>query len=519
MPDDTKHVWVDTSFFEPLNAEKNINAQLQLISADNIGSYSLPVIYTQEEAEVTTFNINTEYFNESISISGVNNIPVEHFNYEPPKIDEVLISLVEFSKATTTSGVLDKDILYTTGYNSISGSLDKRVTFVGGAQYEDVVNVPAYFSYFTSESGIIEWWVNYTNFSGDVTVSGIPVPFHNGTFSYTAEYFSDFGVIESLLDEIVDISFAGWVNFPIISDVYSTNLNCDFGYDFEVATISGNVGVNYLDLISSVLTFSGVECDVYCALTDYESSRLETEVIPGRINNIDTDIYSSLENKNGLILDVSLYSLKIANFSLDIGGYTQASNSIYVDVTDDICPVSTSGTYFVVDDIKVSVTFSGIDYGYRMFYDSLDDFISLEGPTVFTVHAENECGQVLEQDFYLTFGYIVEYINSPDDLNNIDYGYNNKVAVRVTAEDYASCPQVNSLAWAFESRAQYNRDLGASITGRFHAWDYSDMSAKIYPLSTAYFYGKQFTVIINTKDFAGNQMEPLILTYRIEDKP
>lgn len=154
-----------------------------------------------------------------------------------------------------------------------------------------------------------------------------------------------------------------------------------------------------------------------------------------------------------------------------------------------------------------------------MFYDSLDDFNSLEGPIVFTAHAENQCGDTLEKDYYLTFGYVVEYKNVQDQLDSMDYGFDNKIAVRVTAENYASCPKLSSLAWEFESKTQNNGDLGASITGRFHAWDYSDMTASIQPHSTAYFYGKEFTVVVKAKDFAGNQMEPLNLKYRIEDKP
>ena len=218
-------------------------------------------------------------------------------------------------------------------------------------------------------------------------------------------------------------------------------------------------------------------------------------------------------------MDIDLLSLKISNFSLGIGEHTTASGFISVDITDDECPVSTSGTYFMIDDIRVPVVFSDIEDGYRMFYDPDDDFASLEGATVFTVHAENECNKVLEQDFYLTFGYIVEYTNRQELLDNIDYGFQQKVIARVTAENYASCPQVSSLAWDFESKPQANVDLGASIVGKFHAWEYNEMPAKIYPHSTAYFYGKEFKVVVKAKDFAGNQMEPLVLNYRIEAKP
>ena len=119
----------------------------------------------------------------------------------------------------------------------------------------------------------------------------------------------------------------------------------------------------------------------------------------------------------------------------------------------------------------------------------------------------------------LTTGYVVDYINTPDAYDSIDYGFDNKVTVRVTAEDYASCPTSETLAWDFDSKNYDNRDLGASIVGRFHADDSEDLSAEIYPHSTAYFYGKEVTVRIEAKDFAGNEMEPLILVYRIEDKP
>jgi hypothetical protein len=89
----------------------------------------------------------------------------------------------------------------------------------------------------------------------------------------------------------------------------------------------------------------------------------------------------------------------------------------------------------------------------------------------------------------------------------------------VTAENYASCPQVSSLAWSFDSKEQFNNDLGASIVGKAFSYEYSDVSAEIYPQSLAYFYNREFEVILTAKDFAGNEMEPFILNYRIEDKP
>jgi hypothetical protein len=45
-----------------------------------------------------------------------------------------------------------------------------------------------------------------------------------------------------------------------------------------------------------------------------------------------------------------------------------------------------------------------------------------------------------------------------------------------------------------------------------------DLLGQIKPLSTAYFYNKKFKLVVTAKDFNGNEMEPLILNYTIEDK-
>ena len=521
MPDSTNNTWIDTTFIESTGKDKDIGSQLKLASADVIGMYSVPTVYRQVETTIEDINVLNSFFQELNTMSGVANVATAYRAFEPPKIEGLLISLAEFgSNYTITSGTLNKPVIYTTGYNSISGTLDKYITFVGGREMLEFIAVSSSSQYVSPKLISKDWWVNYTDFSGNLTSSGTPIPFNYENYSYITEYYNGAdNVTSGSLNKVVDISFAGWVDFSVYGDVYSSLLRFIPGYKIEATTISGNVNVHYMDLFSTLLTTSGIECNVYCVLTDYSYIPIETEIIPGRIGYIETDIYSTIKQEKYLTMDIDLLSLKISNFSLGIGEYTTASGFISVDITDDECPVSTSGTYFMVDGIQASSTFSGINDGYRMFYNPEDDFSSLEGPTVFTVHAENECGKILEQDFYLTFGYIVEYINRPELSSNMDYGFGHKIAVRVVAENYASCPQTSSLAWEFESKPQFNNDLRASIVGRFHAWDYNDMLATIYPQSTAYFYGKEFRVVVKAKDFAGNQMEPLILAYRIEDKP
>lgn len=521
MPDSTNHTWIDVTFIESLHSNKNINAQLKLASADVIGMYSMPVIYQQTETVTEKIDVRVSYYQELNTISGIKNIATGYRSFEPPKMDGVLISLAEYNTGDTpVSGTLNKPVIYTTGYNQISGTLDKRIIFTAGREMLEFITVRSNYQYAPPKYITKDYWVNYVDFSGNRDDDDTPIPFYYSDYNFITEYgkeFSDFH--RAWFDTIVDISFAGWVGFPVYCDVYSTIMGYDPGYIIEVSSISGSIDTCYIDVISADLDMNKIDFDTYCAEVKNDYLNVETETISGRIGYIETDIYSTVKQEKYLTMDIDLLSLKISNFSLGIGEYTTASGFISIDVTDDECPVSTSGTYFVVDDLRVPVTFSGIEDGYRMFYNPNDDFISLEGSTVFTVHAENECNKILEQDFYLTFGYIVEYTNRQELLDSIDYGFQKKIVVRVTAENYASCPQVSSLAWDFESKPQTNVDLGASIVGRFHAWENSDMPAKIYPHSTAYFYGKEFKVVVKAKDFAGNQMEPLVLNYRIEDKP
>ena len=518
MPDDTNHVWIDITFIPPVDEELDVPVQVQLADSENIGSYSMPVIYSQYESEYAVNDVLVQYFNELTSISGLENVAGEYFAFHRPVISGVEVSLVEFTAGQKDLEFeIDAPVIYTTGFNSVSGTLNELVVFTGGKELPAVDNVPTYYRTSATVSGIMEWLVNYTNFSGNLTNSGIPIPFHLGDYSYQAEYGTDYTVTSGFLDRIVDISFAGWVDFPMLTDVYSSDEGYKLGYISEVTVISGVVDVHYMDAVCSLLTTRSIDTDIYCALTDYTYVGGEVETIKGRLSLLYEDVYSTIENEAYLKLNIDLLSLKISNFSLDEGEFTASSGFISVDVTDDECPVSVSGTYFMIDDISVPVTFSGIEDGYRMYYNPEDDFGSIEGPTTFTVHAENECAAVLERDYYLTFGYIVEYENNP--TVGMDYGFYNKVAVRVTAENYASCPKVGSLAWDFKSVGLNNNDLGASIVGRFHACDDKSLSAEIYPYSNAYFYGKEFTVVVKAKDFAGNEMEPFILSYKIENKP
>ncbi len=210
-------------------------------------------------------------------------------------------------------------------------------------------------------------------------------------------------------------------------------------------------------------------------------------------------------------------SIEITNFSLSTGGWEYASGSIGVDIIDQVYNVTTSGCYLEINGTTVSTVLTPISEGYRMTYDSPDNFISLTGPSTFTTNGSNDNGDHVYEDFYLTFGYIVEYVNTP--LEGWDFGYNTEVVVRASAENMASCPIKNAEAFWFETESRPNRHLGASIVGIPVKSDSAVLSASIYPQSTAFFYGKTYKVVLRARDFVGNEMIPLEFEFKIEDRP
>ena len=81
----------------------------------------------------------------------------------------------------------------------------------------------------------------------------------------------------------------------------------------------------------------------------------------------------------------------INNFSIDISEWVSIDEVTFfsVDVTDSVCPVSTSGTYFMIDEVPVATTYSGITDGYTFYYSTP----TISGGLIVTIHAENTCSR------------------------------------------------------------------------------------------------------------------------------
>jgi hypothetical protein len=309
-------------------------------------------------------------------------------------------------------------------------------------------------------------------------------------------------------DQHVDVSFSGWVPNQIYFDVISS-VSGTYNYiDSELTVISGAFLHNYLDVICGISGTKYIRSDMFCCLRDLSYIDYDVAVISGSVDYVDIDLWSTNFNEPYVKCDVDVFPIWFNNFYPDMDEYTQASNSIHIDVHDETYNIVTSGTYFKVDGVVVPVTFSGISDGYTMYYDPVDDFTSFIGSTTVTAHAENDNGDLLELDYYLTSGYLVEYINK--EPQPIDFGDDNRIVVRMEAENFASCPLTTANGYWFVTENFYNQDLNATIVGVAQEGMSSyniDLSAEIYPQSLAFFYDKEFTVVLTARDFSGNELE------------
>ncbi len=512
MADSFDNLWVDSTFIDISTGHEDTLTDFVAADSDNIGKYTMPVVYGGDE----TFSLCVPTTVQCViggSTDGFSNIYNEYYVRSIPIDTALLTSLVEYTTKVTVSGIADINTVYHTSYNTISGSKIAIVNYTGGNEFYECKDNHTVYIVTIPVSGTLDLDTLYTNFSGNQSE---PVP---TTCINNEVFYTTVSGISNCVNAFVDISLAGWVEFLFPTEVFATAVSANAN-NFETIIIDGGLVPHYFDVYSSVSGTIQLCGDLYSSIENYFIFDFECSTISGGLYQNYWDLYSTIDSKNELLFNVDLLSLKIDNFSLEVGQYTDVTNAISVDILDDECPVSVSGTYLEVDGQIVSTTMSGITDGYRMFYDPVDDYASLLGPTTFTVHAENECSIVLEQDIYLTFGYIVEFDNS-DPPVGIDYGFNNKVAVRVTAEDFASCPTTNAMAFDFDSVDRRSTDLSASITGIESNFGegLKNLNASISPISTAYFYDKEFRIVVNAKDFAGNAMETLLLTYKIESKP
>lgn len=201
-------------------------------------------------------------------------------------------------------------------------------------------------------------------------------------------------------------------------------------------------------------------------------------------------------------------TILIDNFSMGVEEWVSTSDLglFSVDAVDDVNGITTSGTYFIHNGVQVTTTFSGITYGYRMFYDPVD--VSSSGVISLVAHVQNDVLETAEQTFYLLYGYNAIFEEW------VDWGPHVQVDIRVQASNSVRCPNTVGEGFYFVTADLEAVNLGATIV----AVESANLGAKIYPQSTAFFYGETYIVTVSgVKDFAGNIMESYTYSFTIED--
>jgi len=325
-----------------------------------------------------------------------------------------------------------------------------------------------------------------------------------------------------------DVTVSGALSYPIEVDVFSSvsgtqyNIETDLYISLANTTPSGLVldtliSGSYYDAevtISGAIWYPVVQ-DIYVSLADSVSGM--PPVMPpnsGGAHFIDQTVASG----NYMRTDMRLHALQIDNFFLDVDEYTLSTSTMAVDITDRRgIQIDTFDCYFIIDGVTITsgIYFTPVERttasGYRMHYDPPGDFVANE-PIEVIVHGENVINDWLEETYTLLWGYNL-LINRGEFHS---WGWDKEVVVWSKASNVASCPAESADAWHIRTAPQPYKDLAASIVPQVKR---KDLSAVIYPISTAIFYGEKYKITVNLKDLAGNEMPPFTLEFTVEDKP
>lgn len=315
------------------------------------------------------------------------------------------------------------------------------------------------------------------------------------------------GSVQYTNDVFVELELAGINSFPFIADVFSTVLKID-DINVDVEVESGRITKIDCDLFSCVSGVSDtVNTDMWSTIEETGYYFTDVDVASGTLAPFLSDVNSSAMVSGTVSCDIRTWSLTLSDFFLKLEEFTTTSAIAWVDITDELYDVDVSNTYFLVEGQQVGVTFSGIQDGYRMFYDPPSDFYT-KGSLTYTTHAQNIIGDIIENTYSLLYGYDLDFTSL------VDWGYNKTVAIWATASNLAHCVNKEADAFYFRTKDLWARDLGVSIT----PVGYIDLGATLNTVGKHFYYGGTYTITISgVKDFQGNEMEKQEYTFTIED--
>ena len=460
----------------------DIYVDLGLLAERDWGSV-IPTIFSLGATDANDISIVTEFDTYSSS-SGTNNINIE------AGLDPIFNGFEE-----------DTEINFVVGSGIQSAAILDNIDvecIVGSGISVDLLNLID-----TLEFGSI----SYSN-QDDIKVKySVPSRTRYDDKDIVVEYKVYIGHVNYKNDIVVDVLLADTKDYWCNTSVFSTSRKVDY-YDVDVELGSGRIYILNSDLFSTSEAISlGVGFDIFDTGYNLYSYNLDIDMASGTVGQINACSFSTALGLKSVECDIRTRSLFIMDFFLDVEEFTDATDTIWVDLVDYVRTIDTSRSYFLVSGLRVPVTFSGIPYGYRMLYNPLDDFYS-EGTLVYTAHVTNDLDDVIEQNYYLLFGYDISYTSL------VDWGYNREVAVWSEASTLSYCVNTETDAYYFITSDLWSRDLGATI----YPIEGVNLGNIMYPQDKVFYYGQTYKITISgVRDFDGNEMAKQTYTFTIED--
>lgn len=323
------------------------------------------------------------------------------------------------------------------------------------------------------------------------------------------EFRINIGSIPTNRDTITELYLYSPKYLSFDTSVYCATSGTLFDIDVDIKQQKGRVVGISSEIYSTIENSVFIGSNIFCTDIDTNFIPIDFTLTSGTVSVLANDIYSTgLSILKGTEVDIKTRSIFVSDFFIDTDKFTTASSTGYVDIIDYLYPIVESSTYIQMDGITISGTyFKDIPYGKRLYFDPTYDFYST-GEIILNVYSESTIGEVIDEDFFLLYGYDIE-------LNEVvSWKPNERVVVRGNASNLGFCPNEEGIAYYFDTREYESLNLPVSL----NAITSVDLGVSIYPQSTAFFYGKTYSVKIEgVKDFSGNIMEPFIYTFTIEN--
>lgn len=512
MVSEKNNIFVDASFFEGIDGSKDlittfISPEIQYPGRRNIAT---DIVFESTDEAFTNSIVTLEV---ATITSGTEDNPV--ILYLVDSSITYLNNLTQYRTGTILSGTTDILVDYRfLGFFSSGAKKNIVTSVIVGDEFVRLYNIYTSLIILPIVTYNKDVITDYTNYTGYNDYYDVPIINYYGYCDNDIFYYTPSGSLVDF-DKIVEVSFAGWISYSTTGNIICSLQNtCGNLINIELG--SGNKTGMGISCISSIVAKNNYLANVICSLLDIKEMLCNVETVSGIKTGIDINVLSSTQVTDvGCLVDITMFPIYFNNFTVSIGEYVSSNELICVEAHDGFYNLIASGTYFKLNDVLVDHTLTPISDGYKICYNSPDNFLSLKGIIKFTAHAENDNGDFLEEDYYLTFGYIVAFDNK--DWIGLDYGFNTKVGVRLSSENLSECPSISSEGYWFNSEQHPTADLGATIVGKGKIRETKALGATIYPESTAYFYNKQFRVVVTAKDFNGNIMAPCVLEFKIRN--